>query len=93
MLSDDDGASFVNDYVLSDEIFSAFLEFSRKEGFVAKDNEIKKSGEMLSNRIKALIARNLFETGSYFEILAPMDREINKALEVFEEKTAFNQIR
>ena len=83
-LSDDDGASYVDDYELSDEIFSAFLAFSKKEGFIAKDYEIRKSGEMLSNRIKALIARNIWGSEVYYQILNQLDKDIDVALKAAE---------
>jgi len=40
-------------------------------------------------QLKALIARNLYEMGSYFEVLAPYDHEIIKALEVIKEETTY----
>ncbi len=82
LLSDDDGASYVNEYILSDEIFTEFIEFSKKEGFPAKEYDLKKSGEMLSNRIKALIARNIWGSEVYYQILNQLDKDIDMALKV-----------
>ena len=44
-------------------------------------------------QIKALLSRNLHETGSYFEVLSPWDKEIIKALKVIDEGTVFSELK
>jgi len=69
--------------------------------FIAKAEEKKidlESEQFIANvgfiklQIKALLSRNLYETGDYFEVLAPWDREINKALKEIDEGTVFNEL-
>lgn len=84
---------FNNYYQISDQDFDALLADAKEEDIEISEEEIQHNGAFLRLQLKALIARNLFETSSYFEVLAPMDKEINKAIEMLSEKTAFVPFR
>ncbi len=85
--------SFNNSFAISDKDFNSFLDDARDEEIELSEEELASNGDFIKLQIKALISRNIFETSTYFEVLAPMDREISKALETMADKTAFLEFR
>jgi carboxyl-terminal processing protease len=54
-----------------------------EKGKIPKDEEsLKFSGKNIARQIKAFIARDLYEPGDYYQIMAADDNEIKKAIEV-----------
>lgn len=83
---DDEGSYFVDGYKLSDAIFSSFLEYTAELGFKATKEDLRKSEAMVKNRLKALIARNIWGNEIYYKILNQMDTDIDAALKVAREE-------
>jgi carboxyl-terminal processing protease len=84
-----DFEKFKSDFQINDKQFDDFLEKGKEENAITEDNLTSLNIPFVKIQLKALIARNLYETGSYFEILAPTDHEINKALELIKEETTY----
>jgi len=80
---------FNKDFEISDQEFSAFIEKGEEDGALTEENKKDMNEFFVKLQLKALIARNLYEMGSYFEVLAPYDHEIIKALEVIKEETTY----
>jgi len=80
---------FNSSFSISDEEFDVFIKNAGKEEIEIGEKELSLNGDFYKLQIKAMMARNLYETGDYFEVLSPMDNEINKALEVMGEEEAF----
>ncbi|MBC8321851.1 MAG: S41 family peptidase [Bacteroidetes bacterium] len=74
--------TFNEGFYLSVDEFSEFLTKAKNEDIEFTEDEISPNTEFLMIQLKALIARNLYEGGDYFEVLFPLDTEIIKALEV-----------
>ncbi|MFA6949086.1 MAG: S41 family peptidase [Lentimicrobiaceae bacterium] len=74
----------------TDETFmKQFLDFASAKGVTPEEGSMEKSGNEIRYILKGMIARNLFDTNSYFEIISPIDNELMKALEVMKQKTFF----
>jgi carboxyl-terminal processing protease len=76
-------------FQFSDAAYNEFIELGEKEEVLTEENKSDLNESFVRLQLKALIARNLYETGSYFEVLAPTDHEINKALELIKEETTY----
>ncbi len=56
------------------------------------EEDIDNNREFIKAQLKALIARNLYETGDYFEVISPFDPEIQKALDVIHDDKLYKEI-
>lgn len=79
-------------FKLSEDDFEAFINQAEKEDIDLKTDEFNNNVEFIKLQLKALIARNIFETGTYFEIISSMDHEIIKAMEVISDEEMFNKV-
>ena len=75
-------------FELDDKDFEDFLSRA-KDDIEFEESEIEPNVEFLKLQLKALMSRNLYESESYFEVLWKEDKEINKALEVVNEKLVY----
>ncbi len=85
-------SAFNEGFQLTDEDFSTFMKNAEDEGVEISEEIIAPNKEFIRLQLKALISRNLYEAGDYFEVLNPMDAEIQKALEVINDKKLYNQL-
>jgi carboxyl-terminal processing protease len=83
---------FNANFSISTEEFDVFINNAKKEDINISDEDLSLNGDFYKLQIKAMMARNLYETGSYFEVLSPIDNEIKKALEVMGEEEAFQRM-
>lgn len=79
-------------FELSEDEFEEFINQAEKEDIDLKTDEFYNNIEFIKLQLKALIARNIFETGTYFEIISSMDHEIIKAMEVISDEEMFNKV-
>lgn len=78
---------FISGYEISADWKKDFIANAEKEG-VDYDKEGYKEAEMLlETRIKALIARNLFDSEAFYEVINPVLPAYQKALEVMKDDT------
>lgn len=84
-----DFKKFNSDFKFTDEEYNTFILKGEENEVITEENKSSLNAAFVQLQLKALIARNLYETGSYFEVLAPSDHEINKALELIKEETTY----
>jgi len=80
---------FNSDFSISENEFNVFLKDAEKEKIDIGEEEIELNSDFYKLQLKAMMARNLYGISDYFRVLAPIDNEINKALEVMGEDEAF----
>lgn len=81
-----------NSFSLSDDDFNNFLNLAKEKDIDIEDPELNPNVDFIKLQIKALMARNLYETSDYFETLFPMDKEIKTALEVINDNKRYNNL-
>ncbi len=87
-----DFKTYENNFKIDDKFIDKFIEFAEKES-VEKDEEgFKISEVLLKQQIKALIARNLWDLSSYFEIVTKIDDGYLKAVEILEDGVLFEEL-
>jgi carboxyl-terminal processing protease len=79
---------FVDGFNLDEDEFKDFISQAEKE-IEIDEEQLNQTEAYIKLQVKALIARNLFNTSSYYEVLWPQDREIKKALEVLNEDMVY----
>ncbi|MCB2220007.1 MAG: S41 family peptidase [Bacteroidetes bacterium] len=69
-----------------------FLQFAEALDVVPREHELEYSDELIRFQLKALIARNLFEFKSYFQVLTSFDDGFRKAVEVLSDESYFVEL-
>ena len=75
-------------YTISDDEFDTFIAEVEEE-LEYEESQLTPNLDYYRIFLKAMIARNLYETGSYLEVLWEDDRAIQKALEVVNKELAY----
>ncbi len=77
---------FSNSFYVTDNIFDNFTNYAQNElGINKREDDILKSKRIIKNRIKAEIARHLFEENGYYQIYLKDDLDVSKAIAALEE--------
>ena len=84
--------SFNSDFNLSESQFEEFIAAAEKEDIEIKAEDFDHNIDFLKLQLKALIARNIFETGTYFSVISSMDHEVVKAMEVMNDDEMFDKL-
>jgi len=86
----------VKDYMAGFEItpslFDTFLEDARKAKVKMDSVVLQRNTQFYKLQLKALIARDLFNQNAYFQVMAPMDKGIRKALDVMQSDAVFKKL-
>ena len=85
-------ADFHSSFQLSDDDFDDFLTKAKDEDIEFTEEDIAPNIIFLKAQLKALIARNLYESGDYFEVISQLDPEIIKAVEVINNDEVYNAL-
>jgi carboxyl-terminal processing protease len=80
-------------FELSESEFKVFMAKAEKEEIDIESEQFTSKIDFIKLQIKALLARNLYETGSYFEVLSPWDREIARALKAIDDGKSFSELK
>jgi carboxyl-terminal processing protease len=80
------------EFELSDNDFSDFIAKAKDEDIEFSIEDITPNELFIRAQLKALIARNLYEAGDYFEVISPLDVEIIKALEIINDNDVYNNL-
>ncbi len=84
---------FEHHFQLSDESFDEFLSDAGKVGLKPDRKTLAEKKAFIELQMKALIARDLFNQNAYFEVTAPLDHGINKALQILHDKHIFEKMK
>lgn len=84
--------SFKQNFGVDETLLSQFLVFAANKGVVPEEGAMEKSGSEIRYIIKGIIARNLYNANSYFEIIAPIDNELMHAVDAMNQETLFTKL-
>ncbi|MCD4697510.1 MAG: PDZ domain-containing protein [Bacteroidales bacterium] len=80
---------FHNRFNIDNKFMNQFLIFAETKDTSPVGNELKLSSRLIRFQLKALIARNLYEFKSYFQVMTEIDDGFHKALEVLRQDSNF----
>jgi carboxyl-terminal processing protease len=80
---------FDKSFQIDTEFLTQFVGFAKEKGLEPLPEDIILSGDIIKHQIKALIARNLYEFKSYFQVMTQIDEGYQKAKEVIENDLNF----
>lgn len=81
---------FRNTFAVGEVMLDALEAFGSREGVEAEPIGMERSQELIALRLKALIARDLWDTAAYWQVINaenPVDRSFQRALEVLGDGT------
>jgi len=88
----DDFKDFNKDFVVGNELVESLKQVAEEYKVTWDDEQFKHSKKFLLLQIKALIARNVWETQQYYQVMASEDAGIKKAMEILNDKNTYNKV-
>ena len=85
-----DPRTFRTTFQVSEELFDRLLAEAEREGITPDSAGLERSHALIALRLKALIARDLWDTAAYWQVVNadnPVDRSFQRALEVLSDNT------
>ncbi len=76
-------------YKVDNAFMQDFLQFAKDKDIDALGDDLANSESLIRHQLKALLARNLFEFKSYFQVMTQIDEGYLKAMEVLENESYF----
>jgi carboxyl-terminal processing protease len=83
-------STFRTDFQVDQELMDGLLAAADKEGIEPDAKGLERSHALIALRLKALIARDLWDTAAYWQVVNadnPVDRSFQKAMEVLSDNT------
>lgn len=74
--------SFNNSFMITPDIFNAFIVYAEKNKVKRNEKQIKASEDIIKIQLKALIARNIWNSAGYYPVIQSRDNVLNKAIEL-----------
>ena len=81
---------FKHNFRVKDDMMEELIKAGEKEGIKRDDESLKVSGVIITRQIRALVARELYDSSSYYQVMIEDDKEVGKALEVLSDQKGFN---
>lgn len=84
-----DFKSFRSNFVVPASMIEELMALGEKSGVRRDEASVKILEKVIFRQIRALIARDLYETGDYFRIMIEGDTEVQKAMELLSDPKAY----
>jgi len=85
--------SFSDGFQTDQGFLKQFTDFAEKEGVKMDEKGFQTSEKYIKLVLKGLIARNLFEISSYYEMVSPLDEELQKSIELLKDDALFKKLK
>jgi len=85
-------SDFNNGFNVDENMLSDFRKMAETKGIEWNEEQYQRSAPWIVKQIKALIARNVWDIGKYYEVVLRDDMTILKAVEVLENKKEYNKL-
>ncbi len=79
--------TFRKNFIVDEKLFEQLIATGEKAGIKRDSSGIKSSGNFMRLQIKALIARNLWDTDAYFQNINDLNNALQKAIEAIGNNT------
>jgi carboxyl-terminal processing protease len=83
---------FKNNFNVSDELLQQLINLATDEKVEFNEEQYAKSKPLISLHLKALIARDLFDTSEYFQIINDDNQSLKEAIRVINNPAEYNRI-
>lgn len=83
---------YKNNYVVQDDFISQLVENGEKEEIPYNEEQMELSRNMIKLRLKALIARDIWDTNEYNRIMDDENESIKRAVEILQTKGEYERI-
>jgi carboxyl-terminal processing protease len=84
-------SSFKKDFTVTSELLEEMNNYAESEGLPKNDGELLVSQDKISLTLKAYIARDLFTTSEFYEIINREDKNFEKAVEVLKNWEVYSE--
>jgi carboxyl-terminal processing protease len=76
--------NFIRSFNVTPEILNDFVTYAEKKGVKRKDEQIKRSENLIRTQLKALIARNIWSNEGFYPVYQEQDPVLKKALGILQ---------
>lgn len=83
---------FVENFKVDDKMMQELKKLGDADSVKYNEEQAARSKELITRQLKALIARDLFDTGAYFMVMNPSDPTFIKACEIIGDDKEFNRL-
>ena len=75
--------AFDQSFAVSDAMFEALVKMAEEKGIKGTEEQLQVARRKANTLLKAYIARNLFDDEGFYPIYAPMDEDLQRAMDFF----------
>ena len=83
---------FVEGFTVTDEMLADLLKMGEAEKVKYDEEQYQKSRNLIALQVKALVARDMFDTAAYFRIMNPENPSFVKAMEIIHDDAEYNRL-
>lgn len=83
---------FNSHFVVDDKLMDQLIAAGEKAGVKKSEQDYKKSELYLKAQVKALIARDMWSSSEYFEVMNPLNNLYQKAVEIAGSKAEYSDV-
>jgi len=83
---------FMSSYIISESMFNEFISYAAKLGIPQNQKDILISKNVIKNRIKAEIARHIWQDNGYYAVYLEDDLDVQRALQEFAKSTSISDL-
>ena len=87
-----DMVTFRDEFDVDDKLMREFIDYAVEKGVAEDSTGIDRSGKEIKYIVKGLLGRNLFDVSAYFELISPVDNELQKAIEIMKDDINFRKL-
>lgn len=88
-----DIAAYKSGFDIDESMMKAFLKMAEEEAVEWNEEQFKLSEQTIRYQIKALVARNLWDMGAYYQVMTPIDETLQRALEILNKEDIFSYLK
>ena len=83
---------FVEGFTVTDEMLADLLKMGEAEKVKYDEEQYRKSRNLIALQVKALVARDMFDTAAYFRIMNPENPSFVKAMAIIHDDAEYNRL-
>lgn len=83
---------FVEGFTVTDETLADLLKMGEAEKVKYDEEQYQKSRNLIALQVKALVARDMFDTAAYFRIMNPENPSFVKAMAIIHDDAEYNRL-